>query len=94
MAELTGVKEDAVHELDEKAATLKTDFRYVERESTEFKIVNDYVQNGHGPTHKNYRLKIKDLFAVAREGEEDYTAGGYHMDPNRQLLCRGSKPES
>ncbi|ELR24303.1 Poly(ADPribose) polymerase catalytic domain containing protein, partial [Acanthamoeba castellanii str. Neff] len=69
---------------------LNTTLEPVDRNSRDWSIVAQYVKNTHAPTHTSYKLRLKELYAVERPGEEErfkpYAALG-----NQQLLWHGSR---
>lgn len=36
-----------------------------------FQIIDNYMQNTHATTHRQYDLEIEEIFEVKRDGEED-----------------------
>ena len=75
------------HPIDTHYHELHCLLRPVEKEDELFQMVERYVRDTHGKTHTQYRLEVKGLFAVEREGEKER-----FMDVgNRQLLWHGSR---
>jgi len=71
---------------------LKCEFTPVDKKDDTFKMVQDYVANTHGHTHKQYGLEVLDLFEVEREGEtKRFNDGGFDKVKNTQLLWHGSR---
>ena len=35
-------------------------------------MIEDYMSNTHAATHAHYRMKILDLFAVKKQGDENF----------------------
>eukprot|EP01029_Cantina_marsupialis_P019336 TRINITY_DN44947_c0_g1_i4.p1 TRINITY_DN44947_c0_g1~~TRINITY_DN44947_c0_g1_i4.p1 ORF type:complete len:1169 (-),score=438.26 TRINITY_DN44947_c0_g1_i4:173-3643(-) len=53
--------------------------------------IKDYVKNTHGSTHKQFKLKIEDVFRVEREGDtEKFEKFSTSID-NHALLWHGSR---
>jgi len=76
--------------LDVHYTSLKADIKEVDKESDEYKMICEYVQNTHAKTHSHYKLKVQEVFAVDRKGEKKrYRA--FRDLPNRQLLWHGSR---
>ncbi|CAD5234123.1 unnamed protein product [Bursaphelenchus xylophilus] len=50
-----------------------------------FKMIEKYLKNTHGPTHKDYKMKVKNVFELEKEGT--FNTG---ID-NHQLLWHGSR---
>lgn len=59
------------------------------KNSEEFKIIEKYVRNTHGPTHNSYSLEILDVFKVKREGED--TKFRKDIKQNKLLLWNGTR---
>ena len=53
----------------------------------EWKLVQTFVDNTHGPTHGTYMLEVQDLFRVQRGGETER----FVAMPHRMLLWHGSR---
>ncbi|XP_018335477.1 poly [ADP-ribose] polymerase [Agrilus planipennis] len=75
---------------DAQYAQLKADIHVLDRESVEFKVIEEYVKKTHAPTHTNYELEIHEVFAVVRYGEEERYKK-YKSLHNRKLLWHGSR---
>eukprot|EP00756_Hemistasia_phaeocysticola_P004254 Hpha_TRINITY_DN12715_c0_g2::TRINITY_DN12715_c0_g2_i1::g.114152::m.114152/K10798/PARP; poly [ADP-ribose] polymerase len=78
------------HPIDANYAKLKCQFDSVGKDSSIFKMVDEYLQNTHAKTHNMYTLELEDLWAIDREGEEGRYAK-FADDKNRQLLWHGSR---
>ena len=57
--------------IDAHYKKLNCDIKVVEKESKEYELVKEYTKKTHGPTHGDYKLKITDVFEVARKEEQD-----------------------
>ncbi|WAR13546.1 PARP2-like protein [Mya arenaria] len=73
--------------VDRHYHALKCDMSPVEKTTEEFKMVETYLKNTHASTHNQYKMKVIDLFDLAKHGEaEQFTDVG-----NRMLLWHGSR---
>lgn len=68
---------------------LKAHIRPVDRGTEEFAILEKYVKNTHGATHK-FQVHIEDIFQVDRIGEK-HRFERFKSLHNRQLLWHGSR---
>jgi len=82
--------EDGEDPIDAHYKQLKTDFEVVERTEDDWKMVQDYIKNTHGDTHRDYSLEMIDLFKVSRQGEKKKSAM-FKKIKNHQLLWHGSR---
>jgi len=86
-----GTNDDkTVDPIDKHYAKLKTDIEVLERDTEEWKILEEYVKNTHASTHTLYSLEIEHIFKVARKGEAKRFKP-FKALPNRQLLWHGSR---
>lgn len=76
--------------LDSHYKQLKTDIDVLDKESEEFKMIQQYVKNTHATTHTQYELEIEDVFVIKRQGEEQRFKP-FKKLPNRKLLWHGSR---
>ena len=68
---LLHTKADATkNPLDVHYEQLHTDIKILDKESEEYKVIDQYVKNTHGKTHTQYELVIENVFVVKRQGEE------------------------
>jgi poly [ADP-ribose] polymerase len=74
--------------IDANYGKLKCDITPIDRKSETFKIVQEYIDNTHGTTHRTFGLEIEDLFELDREGEKERYTKDIH---NKQLLWHGSR---
>lgn len=81
---------DGEHTVDTYYSQLKTDIDILERDSEEFKIIQEYVRNTHAETHRSYELDIEDVYTVKRHGE-DKRFKPFKKLHNRKLLWHGSR---
>lgn len=87
---LKGGKGSESDPIDVHYKSLKTDMEVLDKSSSEFQTIVDYVKNTHAATHNQYSLTVKDVIKIDREGE------GKRYKPfkdlhNRQLLWHGSR---
>jgi len=69
---------------------LNTELNPVEKSSTEFNIVENFIKNTHAATHADYHLELLDLFTVERAGEENRFTPSRKLH-NHMLLWHGSR---
>jgi len=55
-----------VNPIDEHYEKLHCDFAPVPHGSETFKIIEKYLKDTHGSTHKNISLEIEDIFEIKR----------------------------
>lgn len=82
--------DDEKNPLDAHYAQLKTDINPLDKKSSEFELLCNYVKNTHAPTHTNYDLDVDEIFKVTRKGEERRYKPFKKLH-NRQLLWHGSR---
>ncbi|XP_011933130.1 PREDICTED: poly [ADP-ribose] polymerase 2 [Cercocebus atys] len=76
------------HPLDQHYRNLHCALRPLDHESYEFKVISQYLQSTHAPTHSDYTMTLLDLFEVEKEGEKEAFREDLH---NRMLLWHGSR---
>ncbi|XP_075387594.1 poly [ADP-ribose] polymerase 2 [Tenrec ecaudatus] len=76
------------HPLDQHYRNLRCDLRPLDHASSEFKVISQYLQSTHAPTHSDYTMTLLDVFEVEKEGEKE--AFREELD-NRMLLWHGSR---
>ena len=88
---LLHTKADATkNPLDVHYEQLHTDIKILDKESEEYKVIDQYVKNTHGKTHTQYELVIENVFVVKRQGEESRYKPFKKLH-NRKLLWHGSR---
>nr|XP_034188082.1 poly [ADP-ribose] polymerase [Osmia lignaria] len=88
---LLHTKTDATkNPLDVHYEQLHTDIKILDKESEEYKVIDQYVKNTHGKTHTQYELVIENVFVVKRQGEESRYKPFKKLH-NRKLLWHGSR---
>ncbi|XP_014420278.2 poly [ADP-ribose] polymerase 2 isoform X1 [Camelus ferus] len=76
------------HPLDQHYRKLHCALRPLDHESYEFKVISQYLQTTHAPTHSDYTMTLLDVFEVEKEGEKEAFREDLH---NRMLLWHGSR---
>uniref|UniRef100_A0A452R650 Poly [ADP-ribose] polymerase n=1 Tax=Ursus americanus TaxID=9643 RepID=A0A452R650_URSAM len=76
------------HPLDQHYRKLHCALRPLDHESYEFKVISQYLQSTHAPTHRDYTMTLLDIFEVEKEGEKEAFREDLH---NRMLLWHGSR---
>lgn len=76
------------HPLDQHYRKLKCALHPLDHESYEFKVISQYLQSTHAPTHGDYTMTLLDVFEVEKEGEKEAFREDLH---NRMLLWHGSR---
>uniref|UniRef100_A0A1I7VNJ8 Poly [ADP-ribose] polymerase n=1 Tax=Loa loa TaxID=7209 RepID=A0A1I7VNJ8_LOALO len=77
-----------IHPIDRHYMNMKCEISLLSANNPMYKLVNNYLQWTHGPTHNMYRMRIRNLYAINREGEQEkfmFDVG------NRKLLWHGSR---
>ena len=70
MKVLSGGKKDDEHPVDRHYRGLKCQLSPVEREEEIFDMIEKYVQQTHAKTHNQYRMEVREVFAVDKDEEE------------------------
>ncbi|CAG9537634.1 unnamed protein product [Cercopithifilaria johnstoni] len=77
-----------VHPIDRHYMNMKCKISILSASDPKYKIVDNYLQWTHAPTHNMYRMRIRNLYAVNRDGEQEQ----FMFDiGNRKLLWHGSR---
>ncbi|XP_021569919.1 poly [ADP-ribose] polymerase 2 isoform X2 [Carlito syrichta] len=76
------------HPLDQHYRNLHCALCPLDHESYEFKVISQYLQSTHAPTHSDYTMTLLDVFEVEKEGEKEVFREDLH---NRMLLWHGSR---
>ncbi|XP_036374761.1 poly [ADP-ribose] polymerase 2 isoform X2 [Megalops cyprinoides] len=76
------------HPLDRQYGSLRCRLQPLAPDSQQYKVIEQYLQSTHAPTHSDYTMSILDIFTVEREGEADSFHTQLH---NRALLWHGSR---
>ncbi|XP_013185212.2 poly [ADP-ribose] polymerase isoform X1 [Amyelois transitella] len=76
--------------VEESYKKLRTEITPLDRNSKEFKMIEEYTKNTHAATHSAYTLEIEEVFKVVRDGEEKRYKPFKKLH-NRRLLWHGSR---
>ncbi|XP_058506677.1 poly [ADP-ribose] polymerase 2 [Solea solea] len=74
--------------IDRQYSSLQCQLQPLDSSSHEFKLIEQYLQSTHAPTHQDYTMNVLDIFSVDREGESKNFLTKLH---NRTLLWHGSR---
>lgn len=75
---------------DERYRKLNAFLQPLNKDSADYKMIDEYARNSHAPYHTHYSLEVLDAFAVERPGEKERFAKFAGMG-NRMLLWHGSR---
>ncbi|KAM4809098.1 poly [ADP-ribose] polymerase 2 [Rhinophrynus dorsalis] len=76
------------HPVDRQYRQLHCSIQPLDNKSSEFQLIERYLQSTHAPTHNDYTMTLLQVFQLQREGEES----NFRADlPNRMLLWHGSR---
>ncbi|KAI1901239.1 hypothetical protein AGOR_G00032250 [Albula goreensis] len=76
------------HPLDRQYRSLHCQLQPLPHDCHEYKVIEQYLQSTHAPTHSDYTMTILDIFTVDRDGERE----SFHTHlSNRTLLWHGSR---
>nr|XP_045597735.1 poly [ADP-ribose] polymerase 1-like isoform X1 [Procambarus clarkii] len=76
--------------IDKHYHKLKTKMDVLDKDSDEFKMIQDYVTNTHATTHSHYKLLVEEVFKIERDGEKKRYKPFKQLN-NRKLLWHGSR---
>ncbi|XP_038596940.1 LOW QUALITY PROTEIN: poly [ADP-ribose] polymerase 2 [Tachyglossus aculeatus] len=76
------------HPLDQHYRNLHCALRPLDHSCHEFKVISQYLQSTHAPTHNDYTMTLLEVFEVEKEGE---TMAFREELSNRMLLWHGSR---
>ncbi|KAK0404704.1 hypothetical protein QR680_017585 [Steinernema hermaphroditum] len=77
-----------INPIDRHYESMKCDLTPLESSNSEYKIVDQYLQNTHAPTHSSYKMKLRNVFAVNKHGGKENLKTEIG---NRKLLWHGSR---
>ena len=83
-------KEEVESPIDLHYRKLKTELHPLDASSERYQLIEQYLQNTHAATHRQYELELLDCFELVREGEKERFEA-HASDPNRMLLWHGSR---
>lgn len=75
------------HPADSHYEALQCKLKPMDKESSTFKMLEQYMQDTHAETHRNYSIEVLDIFECDKEGEKDR----FKDIGNRTLLWHGSR---
>ncbi|XP_066579043.1 poly [ADP-ribose] polymerase 2 [Amia ocellicauda] len=78
----------AEHPLDRQYQSLHCNLQPLDHSSSQYTLLEKYLQSTHASTHNDYSMTVLDIFAVDREGETEAFTHDLH---NRTLLWHGSR---
>ncbi|CAF1311166.1 unnamed protein product [Rotaria sp. Silwood1] len=84
------IDEKDEHPIDVHYKKLKCIIEPIDKNTEEFKQIEQYMINTHASTHNTYTLKLKELFKIIRDGEDDRFRKWEKIE-NHQLLWHGSR---
>ena len=84
------IEDENEHPIDVHYQKLKSIIEPVEKNTEEFKRIEQYLMNTHAATHNQYSLKLIQLFQIGRQGE-DQLFQKWENNSNRLLLWHGSR---
>uniref|UniRef100_A0A1I8F0W9 Poly [ADP-ribose] polymerase n=1 Tax=Wuchereria bancrofti TaxID=6293 RepID=A0A1I8F0W9_WUCBA len=77
-----------IHPIDRHYINMKCEISLLSVNDPIYKVVDNYLQWTHAPTHNTYQMRIRNLYAVNRSGEREQ----FMFDiGNRKLLWHGSR---
>ena len=80
-------KSEIDNPIDRHYDQLNCNLKAMDHDDKMFKIIEDYLQKTHAPTHNNYKLKLMDVFEAQKEAE----VANFKDVGNRMLLWHGSR---
>lgn len=78
---------DTQNPIDRHYEQLDCQVKPLDKSSPMFKLIVDYVNKTHAPTHNDYKLKVLDVFEAERKCEKER----FVDHGNRMLLWHGSR---
>eukprot|EP00828_Plagiopyla_frontata_P046435 TRINITY_DN8248_c0_g1_i4.p1 TRINITY_DN8248_c0_g1~~TRINITY_DN8248_c0_g1_i4.p1 ORF type:complete len:256 (-),score=42.65 TRINITY_DN8248_c0_g1_i4:125-892(-) len=84
-----GLKKKNSNSIEDYYKSLHCSIEPLNKHDNEFKIIEKYMKNTHGPTHTNYVLELIDAFKITRENEDE--AFLKNISQNKLLLWHGTK---
>ena len=76
-----------VHPVDQHYLGLCCELEPVSRITDEFKLIEKYTLQTHGPTHSQYNMLVMDIFKATKQNQDD----NFLDHGNRVLLWHGSR---
>ncbi|XP_072005479.1 poly [ADP-ribose] polymerase 2 isoform X1 [Engystomops pustulosus] len=75
------------HPVDRQYRQLQCNLEPLDKKSSEFQLIESYLQSTHAPTHSDYTMTLLNVFCVQKETEKSFREDL----PNRMLLWHGSR---
>ncbi|XP_075685252.1 poly [ADP-ribose] polymerase 2 [Rhinoderma darwinii] len=75
------------HPVDRQYRQLHCNLETLDKKSTDFQLIEHYLQSTHAPTHNDYTMTLLNVFRVQKEAESSFLEDL----PNRMLLWHGSR---
>ncbi|XP_072383200.1 poly [ADP-ribose] polymerase-like [Diabrotica undecimpunctata] len=76
--------------VDDYYKGLNTEIGILDKNSREFRIIQDYVKFTHTVTHNQYKLIVEEVYTIKRQGEEE-RFNKFSQMHNHKLLWHGSR---
>jgi len=80
--------EPGLHQLDRHYRSLNCNLIWMAPDSDNYQLIERYLQMTHAPTHNTYKMRLKNLFEVEKDGESEQFQSELG---NRHLLWHGSR---
>ncbi|XP_064610913.1 poly [ADP-ribose] polymerase 2-like [Liolophura sinensis] len=77
----------SINPVDRHYQSLHCDLSVMDKQSEDFQLIEQYLQNTHAKTHSQYKMKVIDVFECKKENEEK----NFKDCGNRMLLWHGSR---
>lgn len=87
MKMLSESRNDDEHPADSHYKGLDCDLKPIDRNSSDFKMIEDYLLNSHEKTHNTYKMAVTDAYECEKKGE----AKKFVDVGQRMLLWHGSR---
>ncbi|XP_069616674.1 poly [ADP-ribose] polymerase 2 [Ranitomeya imitator] len=75
------------HPIDRQYRQLHCDLDPLEKKSSDFQLIERYLQSTHAPTHNDYTMTLLNVFCMQKDGKSNFREDL----PNRMLLWHGSR---
>ncbi|KAM3940241.1 poly [ADP-ribose] polymerase 2-like isoform 1-T1 [Leptodactylus fuscus] len=75
------------HPLDRQYRQLQCNLEPLDKKSSEFQLIEEYLRSTHAPTHNDYTMTLLNVFCVQKGTDKSFREDL----PNRMLLWHGSR---